>query len=123
MRSQDLRTLASIALNLGAFILVTSCAFQSAHHRGFSRLAALLAHRAATLVLGGAAGWTRRGRAPASIATALIICMGIVRHATILTCFDRCAFKLAAATSRHPSPGCGRRGDAAGWSPALGAAA
>ena len=137
MRNQDLRTLAAVViLNLGTFILVASLpAFQSAHHHWiFPILAALLASQwAATFALGGAAPRLDPAGARACLVSLLtfLLVMGIVRHATILACFDRCAFKLAAAAAiaapvfwLH-----GLRADGGWWSPrrsnlaALGAAA
>lgn len=137
MRSPDLRALAAVvALNLGLFVLVTSLpAFQSAHHHWiFPILAALLASQwTATFALGGAAPKLDPAEARACLLSLLLflLVMGIVRHATILTCFDRCAFKLAAAAA-IASPVFwlhGRLGDGGWWSPlrsnlaALGAAA
>lgn len=101
------RTAAAVAAaNLALFALVTSLpAFQAAHHHWiFPLLAALLgAQWAATFVLRpspgalGGYGDPMAAREAVVSALAFLLVMGIARHATILTCFDRCSWKLAAA--------------------------
>lgn len=101
MKVRDARAIgAVIALNLGLFILVTSVpAFQSAHHHWiFPALAALLAIQwALSFGLRKAEHLLDQQVARATVVSALafLIVMAIVRHATILACFDQCAFKLA----------------------------
>jgi hypothetical protein len=86
---------AVVALNLALFCgLTTLPAFQAAHHHWiFPVLAALIALQwAATFPLKA-----EGARSPLLSLLAFLLTLGVVRHATILTCFDRCAFKLAAA--------------------------
>lgn len=82
-------------MNLALFCgLTTLPAFQAAHHHWiFPVLALLLAAQwAATFPLKA-----EQARSPLLSLLAFLLTLGVVRHATILTCFDRCAFKLAAA--------------------------
>ncbi len=86
---------AVVIANLLLFLaLTTSPAFQAAHHHWiFPILAASVAAQwAATFALK-----TPSARSPLLSVLLFLLCIGIARHATILTCFDRCAFKLAAA--------------------------
>ncbi|MEK7389513.1 MAG: M28 family peptidase [Elusimicrobiota bacterium] len=103
--NQTIHALAAIFIvNLGLFVLVTWLPnFQAAHHHWiFPLLAALLALQwAATFAL---AAFDKKADLPAArafLASLLLflLVMGIVRHATILACFDQCAFKLAAAAA------------------------
>lgn len=84
-----------VVLNLALFCALTTLpAFQSAHHHWiFPLLALLIALQwAATFPLKA-----ETARSPLLSLLAFLLTLGVVRHATILTCFDRCAFKLAAA--------------------------
>ena len=105
IRIEEVRAIAAvIALNLALFVLITSLpAFGSAHHHWiFPILAALLAGQwLAAFALPDARRKPDPAIARSSILSALLflLVMGIIRHATILTCFDRCAFKLAAAAA------------------------
>jgi hypothetical protein len=93
------RAIAAVVIaNLLVFLAVVSLpAFKAAHHHWiFPVLAAVFAAEwALTFLLAD-------GAAPrANIVSLLVflLVMGIARHATILACFDRCAFKLAAAAA------------------------
>lgn len=93
---------AVLASHVALFILATSLpAFQAAHHHWiFPVLAALFGLQwAATFALKPLEGLIDARAARGTVVTALglLIVMGICRHATILTCFDRCSLKLAAA--------------------------
>lgn len=93
---------AVVASHIALFILVTSLpAFQAAHHHWiFPVLAAFFALQwGATFALKPVEGLIDARSARGTVLTALgfLIAMGIARHATILTCFDRCSLKLAAA--------------------------
>ncbi|MFA6091962.1 MAG: M28 family peptidase [Elusimicrobiota bacterium] len=95
---------AVVAFNLGLFILITLLpAFETAHHHWiFPILASLLAVQwALALALPEDARLLepRATRAAIVSCLAFLLIMGILRHATILACFDRCAFKLAAAAA------------------------
>lgn len=92
---------AAVAANLLLFIAVVSLpAFREAHHHWIFPVLAVL------LSLEWCAAWLLPAKGPvdpavvrASIVSTLLflLVMGVVRHATILACFDRCSFKLAAA--------------------------
>lgn len=90
------RALAAVVIvNLALFCALTTLpAFQAAHHHWiFPLLAALIAAQwAATFPLKA-----EPARSPLLSLLAFLLALGVARHATILTCFDRCAFKLAAA--------------------------
>lgn len=91
---------AAVAGNLALFyVLVTRPAFQAAHHHWIFPLLAvfLLLQWAATLALPPRPLDPAALRASVLSLLAFLLVLGIVRHATILACFDRCSFKLAAA--------------------------
>ena len=94
---------AVVIVNLGAFVLITSLpAFQSAHHHWiFPILAAMLAGEWALTLLAppGSLAGSEAVRSDILSTLALIVFMGVVRHATILACFERCGFKLSAAAA------------------------
>lgn len=95
---------AVIVVNLGLFLaVVTLPAFQAAHHHWiFPVFASLLAAQwALTFVASPADRLVDRGVLRASVVSMLVflLIIGIARHATILACFDRCSFKLAAAAA------------------------
>ena len=94
---------AVVILNLAAFVLITSLpAFQSTHHHWiFPLLAALLAGEWALTLIPSVGLFISSDAARSGVlsALALILVMGIIRHATILACFDRCGFKLAGAAA------------------------
>lgn len=96
MDKTNTRAVAAVVIvNLLVFLaLTTAPAFQAAHHHWvFPILAAALAAQwAATFLLK-----TPGARSPLLSVLLFLLCIGIARHATILTCFDQCAFKLAAA--------------------------
>lgn len=86
-----------VVLNLLLFLGVTTLpAFQAAHHHWILPLlaAALVLQWAATFPLKAPSA-----RSPLLGVLLFLLCVGVARHATILTCFDRCAFKLAAAAA------------------------
>jgi hypothetical protein len=120
-----LRAAASVViLNLVLFIAIASFpTFQAAHHHWiFPILAVLLSLEwAATFALGGAAQKIDLAMARSSLISTLLflLIMGVVRHATILACFDRCAFKLAAAAALAAPVfwGHGRFGGGRWWGP------
>jgi hypothetical protein len=92
-----------IAANLALFIVVVSLpSFEASHHHWiFPALAGLFAFQwLLTLPRIGEGLWDRRAARAALVSLiAFLLIMGIVRHATILACFDRCSFKLAAAAA------------------------
>lgn len=96
-----MRTVAAVViLNLAQFILLASIpAFQAAHHHLiFPILAALLAVQwAGTFALGAKKADLALARSSIISVLLFLLIMGVVRHATILACFDRCAFKLGGA--------------------------
>lgn len=116
--TSSLRAVAAVViLNLILFlVVVTFPAFQAAHHHWIFPVLAVLVvvEWAATFALPLAA-------ARSSLLSLLLflLVMGIVRHATILTCFDRCAFKLAAAAALAAPIFWlqGRLGGAGWWTP------
>lgn len=120
-----MRAAASVViLNLVLFIAIASFpTFQAAHHHWiFPILAVLLSLEwAATFALGGAAQKIDLAMARSSLISTLLflLIMGVVRHATILACFDRCAFKLAAAAALAAPVfwGHGRFGGGRWWGP------
>jgi hypothetical protein len=86
------------ASNLAVFIAITSLpAFKAAHHHWiFPALAsALILQWAGSFALPSKEGGLARQGLISLLAFLLV--MGIVRHATILACFDRCSFKLGLA--------------------------
>lgn len=95
---------AAVIVNLLVFLGVVSLpSFQAAHHHWiFPVLAALLAGQwALTFVATPADRLLDRRALRASVVSMLVLLLiiGIVRHATILACFDRCSFKLSAAAA------------------------
>lgn len=117
MNSSARAVSAVIILNLLIFLAVTTMpAFQAAHHHWiFPLLAAVLAAQwAATFILK-----IPDARSPLLSVLLFLLCVGIARHATILTCFDRCAFKLAAAAAVAAPVFAvqGRLGGAGWWTP------
>ncbi len=92
-----------LILNLALFIAVASTpAFRAAHHHWiFPLFAAALSLEWAACFALPSGGRVSREAARATIVSTLLflLIMGVVRHATILACFDRCAFKLAAAAA------------------------
>lgn len=92
---------AAVIANLLLFLaVVTLPAYQAAHHHWiFPVLAALFAAEwALTFVpFRGLDRTALRGSVVSLLVFLLVI--GIARHATILACFDRCSFKLAAAAA------------------------
>src|SRR4051812_14322525 len=95
---------AVILINLILFVLVTSLpSFQAAHHHWiFPVLSILLAGQwIFTWTLDAAFPYLSPRTLRGGILFGLIffISMGIIRHATILACFDQCGFKLAAAAA------------------------
>ncbi len=120
---------AAVAANLLLFIFLTSLpAFQEAHHHLiFPILAALLAVEWCAAFLLPLRGPVDPAVARSTIASTLLflLVMGVVRHATILACFDRCSFKLAAA-ALIAAPvfwAQGRFGGAGWWTPKRGSLA
>jgi hypothetical protein len=104
MKDSSLRAVyAVIAANLALFVAVVSIpAFKSAHHHWiFPALAGLLAAQWAGAALIEKSRAVDAGVARAALLSTLlfVLVMGVVRHATILACFDRCAFKLALASA------------------------
>ncbi len=105
MESREFRAaFAVVIINLLLFIAVASLpSFQTAHHHWiFPILAVLLSLQwAATFALNNASGKHAAAMARSALISAILflLIMGVVRHATILACFDRCAFKLAAAAA------------------------
>lgn len=103
MESRGLRAAAAVViLNLVLFIAVASFpAYQTAHHHWiFPLLAALLALEwAATFTLDAKTADLPMARSSLISILLFVLVMGVVRHATILACFDRCAFKLAGAAA------------------------
>ncbi len=105
MSPPALRAVAAVvAANIGLFLaVVVHPAFQAAHHHWIFPV----------LALGLAAQWALsflplvparladRAAARSAVLSVLlfVLLIGVVRHATILACFDRCAFKLAAAAA------------------------
>lgn len=121
-----------IAGNLALFIAVTGApAFQALHHHWiFPLLAGVLAFEWS--LTGGIWRLDRSGSAGKDAARttvlsllAFLILMGIVRHDSILTCFGRCAFKLAGAAliAAAVFAAESRRGGAGFWVPARAEAA
>ncbi|MBI4345464.1 MAG: M28 family peptidase [Elusimicrobia bacterium] len=91
-----------LALNVALFIAVTSSpAFAAAHHHWiFPALAVLLGVQwALTFAFARAEPFFSALAARAAVLFSLgfLLVMGILRHASILTCFDQCRLKLAAA--------------------------
>ena len=105
MSPQALRAVAAVvAANLGLFLaVVVHPRFQAAHHHWIFPVLAfgLAAQWALTfLPLVPARLADRRAARAAVLSTLLfVLLIGVARHATILACFDRCAFKLAAAAA------------------------
>jgi len=91
---------AVIIVNLVLFLaVVTLPAFQAAHHHWiFPVLAVLFAAQWGLTFIPSSID---RSALRASVVSMLVflLIMGIARHATILACFDRCSFKLAAAAA------------------------
>ncbi len=118
-----------VCLNLGLFLLLVSLpAFQAAHHHWiFPALAGSIAVQWG-LSFALARGKEARGSLLGLLLFLLV--MGILRHATILACFERCAFKLSAAAAIAAAVfgAQGRLGGGGWWNPsrsdlaALGAA-
>ncbi|MBI2787589.1 MAG: M28 family peptidase [Elusimicrobia bacterium] len=95
---------AAVIANLLLFLaVVTLPAYQAAHHHWiFPVLAVLFAVEGAlTFPPSPADALVDRGALRASVVSLLVflLVIGIARHATILACFDRCSFKLAAAAA------------------------
>lgn len=95
---------AAVIANLLLFLaLVALPAYQAAHHHWiFPVLAALFAAEwALTFVPSPADEFVDRAALRSSVVSLLVflLVIGIARHATILACFDRCSFKLAAAAA------------------------
>ena len=95
---------AVVIANLLVFLAVVSLpAFQAAHHHWiFPVLASLFAAQWALTFIPTPAGRLADRAALRGCVVSLLVfllVMGIVRHATILACFDRCSFKLAAAAA------------------------
>lgn len=95
---------AAVVANLLLFLaVVTLPAYQASHHHWiFPVLAALFAAEwALTFVPSPADKLVDRPALRASIVSVLVflLVIGIARHATILACFERCSFKLAAAAA------------------------
>lgn len=105
MKTSAARAIAAVLIvNLGFFLaVVTLPAFQAAHHHWiFPVLAALLsAQWALTFVPSPADRLIDRAALRGAVVALLVflLVIGIARHATILACFDRCSFKLAAAAA------------------------
>ncbi len=105
MNAASQRAIAAvIILNLAVFLgVVTLPAFQAAHHHWIFPVLAVLftAQWALTFVPSPADKLVERAALRASVVSMLVflLVMGIARHATILACFDRCSFKLAAAAA------------------------
>ncbi|MDD5304765.1 MAG: M28 family peptidase [Elusimicrobia bacterium] len=103
--SEGARAIAAVIIvNLGLFLaVVTLPSFQAAHHHWiFPVFAALLAAQwALTFIPSPADRLVDRRALRASVVSLLVLLLvvGIARHATILACFDRCSFKLAAAAA------------------------
>lgn len=115
---------AVIIVNLGVFLGVVALpAFQAAHHHWiFPVLAVLFAAQwALTFALPADGRLVDRGALRASVVSLLVflLVIGIARHATILACFDRCSFKLAAAAALAGAVflGHARTRDGGFWSP------
>lgn len=95
---------AAVVANLLLFLaVVTLPAYQASHHHWiFPVLAALFAAEwALTFVPSPADKLVDRPALRASIVSVLVflLVIGIARHASILACFERCSFKLAAAAA------------------------
>ncbi|MCM2304875.1 MAG: hypothetical protein NDJ72_09250, partial [Elusimicrobia bacterium] len=95
---------AAVIANLLVFLaVVTLPAYQAAHHHWiFPVLAALFAAQwGLTFALPRSGRLVDREALRASVVSLLVflLVIGIARHATILACFDRCSFKLAAAAA------------------------
>ncbi|MEK7233005.1 MAG: M28 family peptidase, partial [Elusimicrobiota bacterium] len=105
MSSRELRAAFTVVIvNLVLFIAVSALAiFQTAHHHWiFPIFAVLIALQwAATCTINNTLEKFDSAMARSSLISALLflLIMGVIRHATILACFDRCAFKLAAASA------------------------
>ncbi|MBI2386565.1 MAG: M28 family peptidase [Elusimicrobia bacterium] len=99
------RAIAAVVIaNLLLFLAVVALpAYQAAHHHWiFPVLAALFAAEwGLTFVPSPADKVVDRSALRASVVSLLVflLVIGIARHATILACFDRCSFKLAAAAA------------------------
>jgi hypothetical protein len=95
MLSKARAAAAVFAANLLLFLAVTTLsAFQAAHHHWiFPVFAVLLAAQWALTFT------VKSAPLRANVASMLVflLVIGISRHATILACFERCSFKLAAA--------------------------
>ncbi len=95
---------AAVIANLLLFLaVVTLPAYQAGHHHWiFPVLAALFAAEwALTFVPSPVDRLVDRPALRASVVSLLVflLVIGIARHATILACYDRCSFKLAAAAA------------------------
>jgi len=95
---------AAVIANLLLFLaVVTLPAYQAAHHHWIFPVLAVLfaAEWALTFVPSPADKVVDRPALRASVVSLLVflLVIGIARHATILACFDRCSFKLAAAAA------------------------
>ncbi len=95
---------AAVIANLLLFLaVVTLPAYQAAHHHWIFPVLAVLfaAEWALTFAMSGADKLVDHNALRASVVSLLVflLVIGIARHATILACFDRCSFKLAAAAA------------------------
>jgi hypothetical protein len=95
---------AAVIANLLVFLAVTTFpAFQAAHHHWiFPVMAALFSAQwglAFAPLPGGEFVDRRALRSSVVSLLVFLLVIGIARHATILACFDRCSFKLAAAAA------------------------
>jgi len=99
------RAIAAVVIaNLLVFLaLVTFPAFQASHHHWIFPVLAVVfsAEWAMTFIPSRADEVVERAALRASVVSLLVflLVIGIARHATILACFDRCSFKLAAAAA------------------------
>ncbi len=101
MNTLSARSVAAVIIgNLGLFLTVVALpAFEAAHHHWiFLVLAALLAAQWALTFVPFPADRSALRASVISLIVFLLV-LGIARHATILSCFDRCSFKLAATAS------------------------
>lgn len=89
---------AVLILNLLVFLGVVSLpAFQAAHHHWIFPVLAAVFSAEWGLTFLTARPERRALRAGAASLLVVLLVVGIARHATILACFERCSFKLAAA--------------------------
>jgi len=105
MQTNSTRAVAVVIIaNLALFLaVVTLPAFQASHHHWIFPIMAVFvaAQWALTFIAAQAAPLIDRRALRGAVVSLLVflLVIGLARHATILACFERCSFKLAAAAA------------------------